>query len=289
SNHIDLEKDLEISKENLEIVKKAFGKKLVLKILSPDIVHKTEVGGIKIIDNDSFEIKKNYKNMLEEVRSKVPDVNIFGVMISNFIKPKFELIVSILNDPQFGPVFSVGLGGIYTELFKDIVMGVAPVTFEKLKNLIKKLKCHPILYGYRGSKIVNEEKLLSTLMAINQLSIFSLDFNGKRSNDKKVSDNSNEKNSISDIERFSDNTNFSDYIIDEFEINPLAITEETLIIAGHPNLMHISQILHFSSSIFNGLLIDSLSIKIHFLFEITTDTPLTSFAPKIAAFTSSRL
>lgn len=225
SNHIDLEKDLEISKENLEIVKKAFGKKLVLKILSPDIVHKTEVGGIKIIDNDSFEIKKNYKNMLEEVRSKVPDVNIFGVMISNFIKPKFELIVSILNDPQFGPVFSVGLGGIYTELFKDIVMGVAPVTFEKLKNLIKKLKCHPILYGYRGSKIINEEKLLSTLMAINQLSIFSLDFNGKRSNDKKVSDNSNEKNLISDIERFSDNTNFSDYIIDEFEINPLAITK----------------------------------------------------------------
>lgn len=198
SNKPTLKKDLEISKENLEIVKKTFGKKLVLKILSPDIVHKTEVGGIKIIKNNVFEVKKNFKNMLEEVKSKVPDANIFGVMISDFVKPEFELIVSILNDTQFGPIFSVGMGGIYTELIKDIKISVAPVIYEKLKSLIRQLKCYPILYGYRGKKIIGEEKLLPTLMTINQLSIFSLDFNGKK---------------------------FSDYIIDEFEINPLAITK----------------------------------------------------------------
>lgn len=232
SNKLTLEKDSRISKENLEIVKKIFGKKLVLKILSPDIVHKTEVGGIKIIKNHVFEVEKNFKNMLEEVKSKVPDANIIGVMISDFVKPEFELISSILNDPQFGPIFSVGMGGIYTELINDIKISVAPVIYEKLKSLIRQLKCYPILYGYRGKKIIEEEKLLSTLMAINQLSIFSLDFNGKKSNYKKC----NEKDFLNDFnEDFSNYTNkkpsilnskrFSDYIIDEFEINPLAITK----------------------------------------------------------------
>jgi 3-hydroxypropionyl-CoA synthetase (ADP-forming) len=232
SNKLALEKDLEISKENLEIVKETFGKKLVLKILSPDIVHKTEVGGIKIIKNNVFELKKNSKNMLKEVKSKVPDANIFGVIISDFIKPEFELIASILNDPQFGPIFSVGMGGIYTELIKDIKISVAPVTYEKLKSLIKQLKCFPILCGYRGKKIIDEEKLLFTLMAINQLSIFYLDFNEKKLNYK----NYNEKDFLNDFKKdFSNYTNkklsilnnkrFSDYIIDEFEINPLAITK----------------------------------------------------------------
>jgi len=210
SNIINPKKDSEIFKENLKIIEKTFSEKLVLKILSPDIVHKTEVGGIKIIDNNTSDIYKNYRNILKTVKSKSPDARIYGVMISNFIEPKFELIATILNDLQFGPIFSVGLGGIFTELFKDIAMGVAPIKFEKLSSLIKKIKCSPILYGYRGKKIVNEEKLLSTLMAINQLSIFSFNLNDKCPNDKE----------------FSDYERFSDYIIDEFEINPLAITNE---------------------------------------------------------------
>jgi len=136
----------------LGIVNQIRSDKLVYKILSNDIVHKSDVGGVKInIPNDQT-FKKEYHQMISIISAKFPNAKIDGIYIQEMCEPGIECIIGIKEDPQFGKVIVFGMGGIYAEVFKDISMRVLPITKEDAQEMITETKIYKILNGARGKQ-----------------------------------------------------------------------------------------------------------------------------------------
>jgi 3-hydroxypropionyl-CoA synthetase (ADP-forming) len=158
----------------------SIGYPLVAKIVSPQILHKTDVGGVKIDLKDEDDVKSAFNDMYERL-SKKYDVK--GVLLEKMVPKGVEIIVGLQNDPQFGPVIMVGLGGIFTELFKDVSFRVLPITKIDALEMIEELQGKKLLKGYRGSQPINLDMLCDALVNIGKLgfdiSSFyeSIDFN----------------------------------------------------------------------------------------------------------------
>ena len=158
----------------------SIGYPLVAKIVSPQILHKTDVGGVKIDLKNEEDVKSAFNDMYERL-SKKYDVK--GVLLEKMVPKGVEIIVGLQNDPQFGPVIMVGLGGIFTELFKDVSFRVLPITKIDALEMIEELQGKKLLKGYRGSQPINLDMLCDALVNIGKLgfdiSSFyeSIDFN----------------------------------------------------------------------------------------------------------------
>ena len=135
--------------EAVDIARK-IGFPVVLKIVSPDIVHKMDVGGVVLDLKNEEEVVKAYKSIIENVQEKVANARIEGVLVEEMLQPGVEVIVGGLRDRQFGPIVAFGLGGIFVEIFKDLSYGIAPVDEHEALDMIKNTKAYKILSGYRG-------------------------------------------------------------------------------------------------------------------------------------------
>src|ERR671931_1424662 len=159
---------------------KELGFPLVGKIVSPQILHKTDVKGVKVGLNSELEVRETFDDMYYRL-SKQYSIN--GVLLEKMVPSGFELIVGLQNDQQFGPVIMVGLGGIYTEIFKDVTFRVLPITKDDAIEMIEGLKGKQILKGFRGSQPVNIDMLGKALVNIanlgNDMAAYyeSIDFN----------------------------------------------------------------------------------------------------------------
>ncbi|MBU2288245.1 MAG: acetate--CoA ligase family protein, partial [Gammaproteobacteria bacterium] len=123
---------------------------VVLKIVSPDIAHKTEVGGVVVGVPSEAALCEQYDAMLDRVRQKAPQARITGVLVAQMAPAGTELILGSKKDPVFGPVVMVGLGGIFAEVFRDIALQVAPVSEAQALDMLRSLKSFPLLDGARG-------------------------------------------------------------------------------------------------------------------------------------------
>ncbi len=139
---------------------------LVAKIVSPQILHKTDVGGVKIGLEDEESVKAAFNDMYDRLSK---DYDVKGVLLEKMVPKGVEMIVGLQNDPQFGPVMMVGLGGIFTELFKDVSFRVLPLTREDALEMIEELQGKMLLKGYRGSEPINMEVLTNALLNIGKL------------------------------------------------------------------------------------------------------------------------
>ena len=139
---------------------------LVAKIVSPQILHKTDVGGVKIGLKDEESVKNAFNDMYDRLSK---DYDVKGVLLEKMVPKGVEMIVGLQNDPQFGPVMMVGLGGIFTELFKDVSFRVLPLTKEDALEMIEELQGKMLLKGYRGSEPINMEVLTNALLNIGKL------------------------------------------------------------------------------------------------------------------------
>jgi 3-hydroxypropionyl-CoA synthetase (ADP-forming) len=139
---------------------------LVAKIVSPQILHKTDVGGVKIGLEDEESVKAAFNDMYDRLSK---DYDVKGVLLEKMVPKGVEMIVGLQNDPQFGPVMMVGLGGIFTELFKDVSFRVLPLTREDALEMIEELQGKMLLKGYRGSEPINMEVLTKALLNIGKL------------------------------------------------------------------------------------------------------------------------
>jgi 3-hydroxypropionyl-CoA synthetase (ADP-forming) len=139
---------------------------LVAKIVSPQILHKTDVGGVKIGLEDEESVKAAFNDMYDRLSK---DYDVKGVLLEKMVPKGVEMIVGLQNDPQFGPVMMVGLGGIFTELFKDVSFRVLPLTREDTLEMIEELQGKMLLKGYRGSEPINMEVLTNALLNIGKL------------------------------------------------------------------------------------------------------------------------
>ena len=165
-----------------EAVKKSkeIGFPLVAKIVSADILHKTDVGGVKVGLRSEDEVKKAFDDMYHRLKEKF---DVKGVLLEKMVPNGVELIIGLQNDSQFGPSIMVGLGGIYTELLKDVSFRVLPITKDDAIKMLNSLRGRDILKGFRGSKTVNMDMISEAIVNIGTLGVDlagkyeSIDFN----------------------------------------------------------------------------------------------------------------
>jgi acetate---CoA ligase (ADP-forming) subunit beta len=142
---------------------------IVLKIVSPDIIHKSDVGGVIVNLKTPAEAAKSYKKIIENVKKYKEEAKIVGVLVQEMAPQSTEVIVGAIKDPQFGQTIMFGLGGIFVELLKDVNFRVAPLTSEDAKEMITQLKAYPLLNGYRNTPPVDIEAIVSILCNVSRL------------------------------------------------------------------------------------------------------------------------
>ncbi|MEE8431570.1 MAG: acetate--CoA ligase family protein [Candidatus Desulfatibia sp.] len=147
-------------------IAKEQGFPVALKISSPDILHKSDVGGVKLNLGSAEALEKAFDELLSAVKSSNPQARIDGVLVSKMASPGLEVIAGMNRDPQFGPVILFGLGGIMVEIFQDVSLRLLPLTREDALAMIREIKGYGLISGYRGRPAVDEEALADCLTAV---------------------------------------------------------------------------------------------------------------------------
>jgi acetate---CoA ligase (ADP-forming) len=156
-----------------EAVKAAeeIGFPVVIKISSPDILHKTDIGGVIVGVKNSTEVRRHFHEMTQKAHRLMPDADIRGVLIQQMITRGKEVILGMSRDPQFGPLLMFGLGGIYIEILKDVTFRIAPVGFQDAKEMVREIQSFPLLKGVRGEKSADIDAIVDNLLRLSQLVI----------------------------------------------------------------------------------------------------------------------
>jgi acyl-CoA synthetase (NDP forming) len=142
---------------------------VVMKIVSPDIVHKSDVGGVIVGLKDVQSIKKAYKQILDNVKKHEPKAKIVGILIEEMAPSSTEVIVGSIKDPQFGPALMFGLGGIFVEVLKDVTFRIAPVTEDEACEMISEVRAYPLLKGYRNTPPADIDAIVKILLNTSKL------------------------------------------------------------------------------------------------------------------------
>ena len=145
---------------------KEIGFPVVLKIVSPDVLHKTDAGGVKLGLDDEEAVGKAFDEIISAIKKNEPSANIHGVSVQNMARPGVEVIIGMSKDPQFGPVLMFGLGGILVEVLKDVSFRIVPLAKRDAREMIKEIKGYPILEGYRGQEPSNVAVLEDYLLKV---------------------------------------------------------------------------------------------------------------------------
>lgn len=146
---------------------------VVLKIASPDILHKFDFGGVKLNLRNKEEVRRAYREIIENVRSKKSDAKIRGILVEEMASGGKEVILGMNRDPQFGPILMFGLGGIYVEAIEDVTFRLAPIRELTAMAMITRTKAHKILEGFRGEPASDIEAIAECLKRLSQ---FVIDF-----------------------------------------------------------------------------------------------------------------
>ncbi len=161
--------DFAKDKDELVAVCNKIGFPLVMKVVSPQILHKSDVGGVVINIQNIEEAKIGYDQILDNVRWKNPEAIINGVLVQEMAKPSVEVIVGGVRDPQFGPVVMFGVGGILTEIIKDVSFRVAPITEQDALEMVHEIRSKQILFGSRGKSPVDINSITSILAKVSNI------------------------------------------------------------------------------------------------------------------------
>ncbi len=165
------------------------GYPLVMKVVSPQISHKSDVGGIRLSLKNGSKVRAAYREMMENIPRKMPDAVLEGVQMQQMLSGGREVIIGVVRDPTFGPMLMFGLGGVYVEILKDVRFAIAPVNEKEARKMITGIKTYPLLAGVRGSRPSDIDALVDTILRVSRL--------------------------VCDIPQ-----------IEEFEINPMMVFEE---------------------------------------------------------------
>jgi acetyltransferase len=142
---------------------------LVMKIVSPQILHKSDAGCVKININSVEEVRANFRLIMDNARKFKADADLHGVMMQEMAPKGTEVICGSVNDPQFGPTIMFGLGGIFVEVLKDVTFRVAPISPQQAMQMLPGIKAFPILQGTRGEKRRDQEALAEIISRLSQL------------------------------------------------------------------------------------------------------------------------
>jgi acetate---CoA ligase (ADP-forming) len=143
---------------------------VVLKIASPDILHKTDVGGVKVGLRNAEEVRDAFELMVYRAERYIPDADIWGCLVQQMVpQGGLEVLVGMNRDPQFGPLVTFGLGGIYVETLKDVTFRIAPFSRQEAQQMLSEIRAHALLDGVRGQPTYDKDAIVEALLRIGQL------------------------------------------------------------------------------------------------------------------------
>ncbi len=176
--------DFKVAKNKAEGVKFAekIGYPVVLKIVSPNIIHKSDVGGVIVNVKDAKDFQNAYRQIMDNVKKHKPKAKIVGILVQEMAPQSTEVIVGATKDPQFGPALMFGLGGIFVEILKDVAFRIAPITEDEAREMITSVRAYPLLKGYRNTPPADIDAIVRVLLSTSRLvmehqEIKELDFN----------------------------------------------------------------------------------------------------------------
>jgi acyl-CoA synthetase (NDP forming) len=145
------------------------GYPVVLKIVSPDIIHKSDAGGVMINLENKTEVQNAYGKILENAKKYKATAKIAGVLVQEMAPQSTEVIVGAVKDPQFGQTLMFGLGGVFVEILKDVTFRIAPITREDAREMVTTIKAYPLLKGYRNTPPTDIETIITILLNTSRL------------------------------------------------------------------------------------------------------------------------
>jgi acyl-CoA synthetase (NDP forming) len=157
------------SLEEAEELANELGYPIVLKVVSPDVVHKSDAGGVALGLKDGDDVRDAYEGMVNALGEAVPGARVDGVLVCKQAPPGPEVIVGALHDPIFGPTVMFGLGGVFTEVLDDVTFRVAPLERTDAEEMIREIKGQGVVAGARGQPGADVSALADLLLAVAQL------------------------------------------------------------------------------------------------------------------------
>ncbi|NIS82376.1 MAG: CoA-binding protein [Anaerolineales bacterium] len=147
----------------------SMGYPVVLKVASPDILHKTDVGGVKIGLQNASDVRDAFDLITYRARRYLPEARLWGCLVQKMMPTGLEVLIGMNRDPQFGPLVTFGLGGIYVEILKDVAFRVAPFSRHEAQEMLGEIRTHALLLGVRGQPPVDQQAIVDALLRIGQL------------------------------------------------------------------------------------------------------------------------
>lgn len=175
--------EIAASPDDAVVIARKIGYPVVLKIASPDILHKTDVGGVKVGLDNAESVRDAFELMVYRAQRYLPQARVWGCLVQEMVPAGGqEVLVGMNRDPQFGPLVTFGLGGIYVETLKDVTFRVAPVSVQEAEQMLKEIRAHAILDGVRGQPALDKAAIIEAILKIAQLvqdfpEILELDIN----------------------------------------------------------------------------------------------------------------
>jgi len=157
------------TREEASSLSREIGFPVAMKIASPDVIHKSDSGGVRLNLNNMKEVKSAYNDITHKVSQQYPHAILHGVSVQKMLPPGTEVIIGTSKDPQFGPVMMFGLGGIFVEVLKDISFRIIPVDQRDAQEMISEIKGYLLLQGYRGKEPANIAALMEMILKISNL------------------------------------------------------------------------------------------------------------------------
>lgn len=145
------------------------GYPVVMKVASPDILHKSDIGGVRINVRDVEQLRDLYDLLIYRAQRAMPDATIWGVLVQEMVAKGKEVIIGVNRDPQFGPLLMFGLGGIYVEVLKDVTFRIAPVSRQEATAMIDEIRAYHLLHGVRGEKPSDLDAIVDAILRVSQL------------------------------------------------------------------------------------------------------------------------
>lgn len=157
------------NRSQLEKVKDNLNYPVVCKVISRDVLHKTDAGGVQVSIHNPVQLERAYEEILQSVKQYSPNARIDGILAEEMIQEEgIEIFIGVKEDPQFGPIIVCGLGGIFIEVLKDISIRRAPIQIQEAHRMLKELKGYPLLEGVRGGKQRDIQALAEVLVKVSQ-------------------------------------------------------------------------------------------------------------------------
>ena len=147
------------------------GYPVVMKIASPDVLHKSDMGGVRVGLKDEAMLEEAFFDITSNIQLRQPEARIIGVMVQEMIPKGKEVILGITRDMQFGPMIMFGLGGIYVEVLKDVAFRIAPLSIESADAMIREIQSFPLLRGVRGEAPADIEGIRDALLRVSQMAV----------------------------------------------------------------------------------------------------------------------